>query len=330
MATYRHIHTTFWQDDFVLNLESEEKYFYLYLMTNSKTNQLGCYQLPKKVIMFETGHSMDTVEKLIEKFIEYKKIKYDYITNEILIINWCRYNWSKSPKVVSCIKKEFENVKNIEFRKNIESLFIQYGYNINTGIQDEIKGMDTGAQNEIYSMHTETQKKEKEKEKQKEKQKEKKEEKENSDTVILELENDKKNHETQNIYFTSKSLNDIFLEFIKMRKDINCPMDKKAIEFAIKKINNLANNDNDKINIIKRSIKNKWKSFFELKENTKKNVNHESGEEEPTDYENTLGIFGGDYSNEEVVDYENTLGIFGATYDPEEFGGKRHEKNGRT
>lgn len=50
MAIYRKIHISFWQDPFVLKLTPEEKYFYIYLMTNSKTNQLGCYEISKAII----------------------------------------------------------------------------------------------------------------------------------------------------------------------------------------------------------------------------------------------------------------------------------------
>ena len=44
MAAYRHIHIDYWQDSFVLDLTPEEKYFYIYLMTNSKTTQCGDYR----------------------------------------------------------------------------------------------------------------------------------------------------------------------------------------------------------------------------------------------------------------------------------------------
>ena len=44
MAVYRHIHIEYWQDGFVLDLTPEEKYFYIYLMTNSKTSQCGIYE----------------------------------------------------------------------------------------------------------------------------------------------------------------------------------------------------------------------------------------------------------------------------------------------
>ncbi|MEH7458486.1 replication protein, partial [Bacillus sp. JJ1127] len=36
MAKFRQVHVDFWQDGFVLDLTPEEKYFFLYLMTNSK------------------------------------------------------------------------------------------------------------------------------------------------------------------------------------------------------------------------------------------------------------------------------------------------------
>ena len=63
MATYRNIHTSFWQDTFVLDLTPEEKYFYLYLMTNSKTTQCGVYELPKKVMDLMQNSTSDQVRQ---------------------------------------------------------------------------------------------------------------------------------------------------------------------------------------------------------------------------------------------------------------------------
>ena len=76
MAAYRHIHIDYWQDSFVLDLTPEEKYFYIYLMTNSKTTQCGVYSLHNRIMETETGYNRETVEKLIQRFIEYKKIYY--------------------------------------------------------------------------------------------------------------------------------------------------------------------------------------------------------------------------------------------------------------
>lgn len=111
MAVYRQIQTSFWQDEFVLNLTPEEKYFYLYLLTNSKTKQCGIYQLPMPIIIIETGYNQETAEKLLKRFIEYGKIIYSIKTREIGIINWLKYNPMVSPKVKACVLKELKEVK---------------------------------------------------------------------------------------------------------------------------------------------------------------------------------------------------------------------------
>jgi hypothetical protein len=111
MAVYRQIQTSFWQDDFVINLTPEEKYFYLFLLTNSKTKQCGIYQLPIQVIVFETGYNQETIDKLMHRFIDYGKIIYNAKTREIGIVNWPKYNSMESPKTKACVNKELKEVK---------------------------------------------------------------------------------------------------------------------------------------------------------------------------------------------------------------------------
>lgn len=137
MAIYRQIHIDFWQDKFVLDLTPEEKYFYLYLMSNSKTTQCGIYELPTKIIEFETGYNRETVEKLLQRFMEYNKILYDDETKEIMMLNWIKYNGSSSPKVKARIEKELLDVKNKQFINIYYRLSIQYGYPIDTQSQQE-------------------------------------------------------------------------------------------------------------------------------------------------------------------------------------------------
>ena len=137
MAVYRQIHVSFWQDDFVLELTPEEKYFYLYLMTNSKTSQCGIYELPKKVMEFETGYNRETVEKLLQKFIDYGKISYECANNELFLRNWMRHNMNSSPKVMHRVERELRGVKTRAFVEELEQVFIQYGYGIDTEPQKE-------------------------------------------------------------------------------------------------------------------------------------------------------------------------------------------------
>jgi DnaD/phage-associated family protein len=132
MAKYRQVHVEFWQDGFVLDLTPEEKYFYIYLMTNSKTTQCGIYELPRRIMETETGYNRETIEKLLNRFVDYGKILYDHTSKEIMIINWMKYNSIKSSKVVACIKKELGNVKTTRFIKHFFTLCKQYEYPIDT------------------------------------------------------------------------------------------------------------------------------------------------------------------------------------------------------
>jgi predicted transcriptional regulator len=111
MAIYRQTQTTFWQDDFILQLTTEEKFFYLYLLTNSKTKQCGIYQLPIPVMILETGFSQATIQKLLNRFEEYGKIIYSPVTKEIGLLNWHKYNPAESPRIKTCVNKELKDVK---------------------------------------------------------------------------------------------------------------------------------------------------------------------------------------------------------------------------
>ena len=142
MAVYRHIHIDYWQDGFVLDLTPEEKYFYIYLMTNSKTSQCGLYELPKRIIETETGYNRETVDKLLNRFIDYKKIVYCEETREVFLMNWIKHNKIVSPKVKKCVYEELKKIKSMDmvnlFFKQCEG----YGYTLD---KSEIKinmGMD--------------------------------------------------------------------------------------------------------------------------------------------------------------------------------------------
>ena len=165
MAVYRHIHIEFWQDGFVLDLTPEEKYFYMYLMTNSKTSQCGIYELPKRIMETETGYNRETVEKLLSRFKEYGKIIYCEETKEIFLLNWMKHNKANSPKVKKCIEKELSKIKNRDFVGIFLDVCKEINYSIDT------LSIDYGEKEK---------EKQKEKQKEKEKYKEKKEDEKNT------------------------------------------------------------------------------------------------------------------------------------------------------
>ncbi len=111
MAVYRNVQVNFWQDEFILELTPEERYFYIYLLTGTKTKQSGIYILPKRLAELETGYSGETVEKLLNRFVEYGKIVYDAETKELYIVNWLTYNPIVNTNVEKCVLRELKTVK---------------------------------------------------------------------------------------------------------------------------------------------------------------------------------------------------------------------------
>ena len=137
MPIYRHLQTSFWQDNYVLNLTSDEKYFYLYLLTNSKTKQCGIYEMPIQIAELETGFNKERIIELIKKFEKDGKIQYSKENSEIMITNWIKYNWSESSKVKTCVIYELKEIKNKEYVYSYYRLCEQYGYSLD--IPSEIK-----------------------------------------------------------------------------------------------------------------------------------------------------------------------------------------------
>ena len=129
MAAFRKISVTFWADSFVGELTPEQKYFYLYLMTNDKTTQCGIYETSIRKVCFDTGYNSETVTKLLDFFEQKNKIRFSKETNEIALLNWVKFNDSNSPKVLACVEKELKQVKN--------RVLIQYLYTMNTHPQEE-------------------------------------------------------------------------------------------------------------------------------------------------------------------------------------------------
>lgn len=114
MAKYRMVRTDFWKNPIALEeMTPEDKYFSLYLLTNSNTTQIGIYRMTMKQMAFDLGYSIETVQSLMERFIEHHKlIRYNPITRELAIKNWGKDNLQKGGKpVMDCIKTELKDVE---------------------------------------------------------------------------------------------------------------------------------------------------------------------------------------------------------------------------
>lgn len=146
MAIYRNVQLSFWTDNKVEDdFTPEDKYFYLYLLTNPQTNICGCYEVSYKQMCNQTGYNKDTIERLLNRFENiHNMIRYSKDTKEILIMNWHKYNWSTSSKVIAGIESVAKHIKCKEFKDYIYMILdakkngaeIEYEYSIQTSVSD--------------------------------------------------------------------------------------------------------------------------------------------------------------------------------------------------
>ena len=77
----------------------DEKLVYVYLATNSHTQQLGIYSITKKLISFELNMDIERVKKaLFNLENKHNVIKYSEETGEVAILDYYRYGLIKGGK----------------------------------------------------------------------------------------------------------------------------------------------------------------------------------------------------------------------------------------
>ena len=125
MAIYRSIQMSFWTDSKVVDdFTPEDRYFYLYLMTNPHTNLSGCYELSLKQASDETGYTKEVIRNLLDRFEAiHDVIRYSYNTKEILLLNWNKFNWTSSEKFRKPLEEEIRQIKDNAFKNYLTGIF---------------------------------------------------------------------------------------------------------------------------------------------------------------------------------------------------------------
>lgn len=143
MALSRNIQLSFWTDAKVIDdFTPEDRYFFLYIMTNPHTNLCGCYEISKKQMSDETGYTKEVIEKLINRMANiHQVVKYSNDTKEMIILNWSKYNWTESSKLRIALEREIEMVKDAEFKRYLSELLngndtvsIPYAYTMDNSV----------------------------------------------------------------------------------------------------------------------------------------------------------------------------------------------------
>lgn len=121
MAIYRNVQLSFWTDSKISDsFTPEDRFFYLYLITNPQSNICGCYEISYAQFTNQTGYNKDTINRLIERFENvHKVIRFCRETKEILLLNWYKYNWSKSEKTLAGVENVAKHIKTPEFKEYV-------------------------------------------------------------------------------------------------------------------------------------------------------------------------------------------------------------------
>jgi len=91
---YRNIHLSFWTDPKIKKLNVNERYLFLYLITNMHSHPTGLYYLPKTYIANESGLPNRGIDRGIATLIDREIINYDTYTEVIFIKNMMHYQYS--------------------------------------------------------------------------------------------------------------------------------------------------------------------------------------------------------------------------------------------
>ena len=144
--------TSFWTDPKMIDkLTAQERFFYLYLMTTSQSNMVGCFEISTRITCSHTGFNEEEVRTLLARLVEYDVIRYSPNTHEVLILHYAKHNWTKSSKFLSAAYKVTRGIKDFGFKQYVSHKLIEYGFE-KENFEYEIVEIDTTASNFGYGI----------------------------------------------------------------------------------------------------------------------------------------------------------------------------------
>lgn len=145
MPGYRQAHSKMWStDQWFGELSPAHKLLFIYLFTNERASVSGLYELPLRVIQFETGLDAEQIRSGLETFASADKVHYDWSASVVWVRNMWKYQGSKSPKVLDRARKDMDAVPACPLKDKClyeNTISILYGY----GIEEDGDGIDTSS-----------------------------------------------------------------------------------------------------------------------------------------------------------------------------------------
>ena len=244
--------------DWIMSQNNGCEYIVLYQMLCLKTantdgklvSQIGEMLIPydvEKIARDTKYFSNDTIRVALELF---KSLGLIYVSddNTMTISNYFEMVGSESASKSAIKKREYRN------RLREKQLIEQKEDNLEDNNKDKKR---TNCPTEYRDKRLEIRDKSIEyRDKSVNKEKEEKEKKETYVSIL-------------DSYTSNDSLKSSLNDFIEMRKKMK-GFTTRAFKLALNKLDELSNDDDEKIKIVNQSVMNSWKSFYELKEETNK------------------------------------------------------------
>ena len=127
----RNITTEMWNDPKIVDdFEALDIYLFQYLLTSPHTYLCGIMKCSLRTISLECKLELDEIRNRIDRLENlHKVIKYNPTENELLILNWHKYNWTKSEKLQASVIKSMANIKTQEYVEYVNEMLKQYKTN---------------------------------------------------------------------------------------------------------------------------------------------------------------------------------------------------------
>ena len=120
-----------WNDPKIVDdFEALDIYLFQYLLTSPHTYLCGIMKCSLRTISLECKLELDEIRNRIDRLENlHKVIKYSPTENELLILNWHKYNWTKSEKLQASVIKSMANIKTQEYVEYVNEMLKQYKTN---------------------------------------------------------------------------------------------------------------------------------------------------------------------------------------------------------
>jgi hypothetical protein len=121
-----------WSSDrWFVELKPGLKLLFIYLFSNERASMSGLYEIPLRVISFETGLDKEAITQGIEQFQKEGKICYDFEAGVVWVKNMMKYQSQDNPsdKVLTKIRADFAAVPDCSLKEQwLQEHRVRIGY----------------------------------------------------------------------------------------------------------------------------------------------------------------------------------------------------------